>query len=230
VNAKVLVADDSITIRKFVTLAFESEGVEVVSATDGAEALARVESERPDVVLADVFMPGLSGYELCDRIKSSSEFRDTGVILLVGMFEPFDQDEALRVHCDGHLSKPIDPTELVGAVRCLMQKRQPVCSAAAAVPQERPLTVSERTRSSFTGSGCILDIISPVLAIEAAAGAPVEFAPAKPVVGREAMEVASPPEDLLASRIEEAVRRLAPAIVREIVEEVFPEIVRQSPR
>jgi CheY-like chemotaxis protein len=229
-SARILVADDSVTIRKFVALAFENESVEVSSAVDGAEALERLESFKPDVVLADVFMPGLSGYELCEQIKNSPELHDTGVILLVGMFEPFDQDEALRVRCDGHLSKPIDPAELLGTVRHLLQKRQPAHSAEAGDPPERPLNVSERTRSSFTGSGRILDIISPALDTKTprrAAGEPGQGIPAE---AHRAAEPAQPAEGLLASRVDDAVRRLAPAMIREIVEEILPEMVRQSSR
>ena len=103
---KLLLADDSPTIQKVVELTFADEGVTVVSVGSGAEALARLSEDKPDVVLADVFMPLPNGYEICQYIKQNAELRHIPVMLLVGSFEPFDEAEARRVGADDILTKP----------------------------------------------------------------------------------------------------------------------------
>lgn len=105
---KLLLADDSLTIQKVVSLTFADEGVEVVAVGDGRQALSRLEEDDalPDVVLADVLMPVLDGYELCRRIKADSRFRHIPVMLLVGAFEHFNEAEARRVGADDVLTKP----------------------------------------------------------------------------------------------------------------------------
>jgi CheY-like chemotaxis protein len=103
---KLLLADDSITIQKVVGLTFADEGVDVIGVTNGSEAIERLEEIAPDVVLADVFMPLASGYQVCEYIKQNEKLRHIPVMLLVGSFEPFDEAEARRVGADDILSKP----------------------------------------------------------------------------------------------------------------------------
>jgi CheY-like chemotaxis protein len=101
-----LLADDSLTIQKVVSLTFNDEAMEVLTVGSGAEALEKLQESLPDIVLADVFMPGPNGYELCDRIKSDARTRHLPVVLLVGTFEPFNEAEARRVGADEILTKP----------------------------------------------------------------------------------------------------------------------------
>ncbi|MGI8918397.1 MAG: response regulator [Pyrinomonadaceae bacterium] len=103
---KLLLADDSPTIQKVVELTFADEGVEVISFGSGAEALEKLGEIRPDVVLADAYMPLPSGYEICEYIKQNAELKHIPVMLLVGSFEPFDEAEARRVGADDILTKP----------------------------------------------------------------------------------------------------------------------------
>ncbi|MBD0324970.1 MAG: response regulator [Pyrinomonadaceae bacterium] len=103
---KLLLADDSIAIQKVIELTFEDEGMQVVSVANGRQAVERLEEVRPDVVLADVFMPELNGYEVCEHVKRDERFRHIPVILLVGSFEPFNEAEARRVGADDYLTKP----------------------------------------------------------------------------------------------------------------------------
>lgn len=103
---KLLLADDSITIQKVVNLTFADEGIDVVTVGDGNSAMEMLRDESPDIVLADVNMPGLTGYELCSEVKGRSFEDQVPVVLLVGSFEPFDEDEADRVGADGYLTKP----------------------------------------------------------------------------------------------------------------------------
>ncbi|MEK6321319.1 MAG: response regulator [Acidobacteriota bacterium] len=119
-GSRILLADDSITIQKVVNLTFADEGIEVVAVSNGDLAERRLNEVQPDLVLADIFMPGKNGYELCEAIKQNSQFRNVPVVLLVGAFEPFDQAEARRVRADAHLTKPFESRTLVETVRRLI--------------------------------------------------------------------------------------------------------------
>ncbi|HYP00475.1 MAG TPA: response regulator, partial [Pyrinomonadaceae bacterium] len=103
---KLLLADDSLTIQKVVSLTFDDEAMEVTTVGSGAEALRYLGESLPDIVLADVFMPEPNGYQLCERIKTDERTRHIPVLLLVGTFEPFNQAEARRVGADEVLTKP----------------------------------------------------------------------------------------------------------------------------
>ena len=120
---KLLLADDSITIRKVVELTFADEGIDVSTATDGAGAMQKFVDIQPDIVMVDVGLDGTSGYQICEMIKLDEATKHIPVLLLVGSFEPFDQDEATRVGADGYLTKPFPSIrELVAQVSSLLGK------------------------------------------------------------------------------------------------------------
>jgi len=103
---KLLLADDSIAIQKVVDLTFTDEGMEVITVGSGDDAVDRLNQVMPDVVLADVYMPGIDGYELCKYIKQSERFRNIPVILLIGSFEPFNEADAKNAGADDIVTKP----------------------------------------------------------------------------------------------------------------------------
>lgn len=103
---KLLLADDSVTIRKVVELTFADEGIDVSTVSDAESAMLKFVEIQPDIVLVDVGLEGTSGYQICEMIKADEATKDIPVLLLVGSFEPFDQDEAERVGADGFLTKP----------------------------------------------------------------------------------------------------------------------------
>lgn len=103
---KLLLADDSVAIQKVVQLTFTDEGYEVAISGNGVEALRLLEEFRPAVMLVDVSMPGLNGYEVCRRIRRDERFKHLPVLLLVGIFEPFDPKEAREAGADDVLTKP----------------------------------------------------------------------------------------------------------------------------
>ncbi len=103
---KLLLADDSATIQKVIDLTFADEGVRVVIVNNGQEAIDQLPEVQPDIVLADVFMPARSGYEVCEYVKTNEKLKHIPVMLLVGSFEPFDEAEARRVGADEILTKP----------------------------------------------------------------------------------------------------------------------------
>ncbi len=103
---RLLLADDSVTIQKVVNLTFADEGIDVITVGDGDTAMQMITENSPDVILADVHMPGLSGYQICEMVRENPKTKDLPVVLLVGSFEPFDESEAARVGANAFLTKP----------------------------------------------------------------------------------------------------------------------------
>ncbi|HEX8196885.1 MAG TPA: response regulator [Pyrinomonadaceae bacterium] len=148
---KLLLADDSITIQKVINLTFADEGISVTSVGNGLTAVERLLEVAPDLVLADVHMPGLSGYEVCERVRQTPGFENIPVMLLVGSFEPFDEAEARRVGADDFLTKPFQSIkQLVSKVHSLLDS-----SGGATTIEPQTETVSNEqpaasTRANFT--------------------------------------------------------------------------------
>ena len=121
--AKILVADDNSNIQKMVGLALKDQGIDVVAVGNGEAAVRKIADVRPDLVLADVFMPVRNGYEVCQFVKMDSALAHIPVILLVGAFDPLDEQEAQRVGADGVLKKPfIPPDPLISMVKSALQR------------------------------------------------------------------------------------------------------------
>ena len=120
-----LLADASITIQRIVELTFASEDIAVVAFSDGEHAIASLDRSVPDIVLADVGMPGRSGYEVSRYIKNSPPLAHIPVLLLTGAFEPVDQARALEAGCDGILIKPFEPQFVISRVKELLRKPKP---------------------------------------------------------------------------------------------------------
>jgi len=145
----ILVADDNSNIQKMVSLAFKEKGISVVAVGNGEAACRKVSEVRPDLVLADVFMPVRNGYEVCEFVKQDPEFAGTPVILLVGAFDPLDEKEAARVGANGVLKKPfVPPDPLIGMVNALLGKTEP----AAAEPPANAVSeaAAERPKIEYT--------------------------------------------------------------------------------
>jgi len=120
---RVLIADDNSNIQKMVSLALKDAGIEVIAVNNGEAAVRKISEISPDLVLADIFMPVRSGYEVCEFVKRDPRFMHTPVILLAGAFDPFDEREAQRVQADGVLKKPfVPPDPLVNMVTALLAK------------------------------------------------------------------------------------------------------------
>ena len=120
---KILVADDNSNIQKMVGLALKDHGIDVVAVGNGEAAVRKIADLRPDLVLADVFMPVRNGYEVCQFVKMDSALSHIPVILLVGAFDPLDEQEAQRVGADGVLKKPfIPPDPLISMVKSALQR------------------------------------------------------------------------------------------------------------
>jgi CheY-like chemotaxis protein len=137
--ARILVADDNSNIQKMVGLALKDQGIEVVAVGNGEAAVRKISDVRPDLVLADVFMPVRNGYEVCKYVKDDPSLAHIPVILLVGAFDPLDEQEAQRVGADGVLKKPfVPPDPLISMVKSALQR----ASAAKAVAAEKGNTAA----------------------------------------------------------------------------------------
>lgn len=148
---KLLLADDSIAIQKVIDLTFSDEGMEVVTVGDGQDALERLNQCRPDVVLADIFMPGVDGYALCRYIKDNKRFQDVPVMLLVGSFEPFDEAEAKRAGADDVVTKPFQSIrDLVSRVGSLVSHEEAVRQETADTPSVLGLSQTEEPLDETT--------------------------------------------------------------------------------
>ena len=121
--AKILVADDNSNIQKMVGLALKDQGIDVVAVGNGEAAVRKISDVHPDLVLADVFMPVRNGYEVCRYVKQDPRLSHIPVILLVGAFDPLDEQEAQRVGADGVLKKPfVPPDPLISMVKSALTR------------------------------------------------------------------------------------------------------------
>lgn len=149
--SKVLIADDSLKVQKELTALLKGAGVEVVTVSNGEHAVRKLASVQPDLVLADIFMPVRTGYEVCDYIKASAEFGHVRVLLLASKMEPYDEKEAQRVRADGKIEKPFaDPAAVLATIQQHLEKaasRKPVppappieefAATVAAAPEPEP--------------------------------------------------------------------------------------------
>ncbi len=123
-SKKILLADDSITIQKVISITFASEDYILTIVGDGDSAIVKARELRPDLIMADVAMPGKNGYEVCEIVKKDPVLRGTPVLLLAGTFEPLNKAEAERVGADDSIVKPFESQELIEKVRTLTAKKE----------------------------------------------------------------------------------------------------------
>ena len=123
-TAKILIVDDRPSNLKALRIRLSSSGYEVIEATNGPDALVMVEKECPDLVLLDVMMPGMDGYEVCQRIKAQSERVFVPVILVTAKAETEAVVKGLEMGADEYITKPFDPLELMARVKSMLRIRQ----------------------------------------------------------------------------------------------------------
>jgi CheY-like chemotaxis protein len=139
---RLLLADDSVTIQRVIELTFADEDVKVVAVGDGDQAIARLNAEPPDIVLADIGMPGKSGYEVAAFVKRTPRLAHIPVVLLTGASEAVDPARMDGIKCDGVLAKPFEPQLVIGRVKELLSRRDRQASAADAA-SDRPAKVPQ---------------------------------------------------------------------------------------
>lgn len=113
----VLIVDDDALIRGVVRTTLEDEHVDILEAADGAEAL-RIAAERtPSLILLDIMMPGIDGYEVCRKLRESEATRGTTVVMLTAKDSDESRERGLAAGADGYITKPFSPLELIRTVR-----------------------------------------------------------------------------------------------------------------
>lgn len=122
-TCSILVVDDNEQNLELIQAYLEDLGCPVRTATDGQEALASVEVEQPDVILLDVMMPRMSGFQACARLKGTPRTRDIPVIMVTALNEVGDVERAVECGADDFLTKPVNKLELLTRVRSLMRVR-----------------------------------------------------------------------------------------------------------
>jgi twitching motility two-component system response regulator PilG len=115
-NIKVMVIDDSKTIRRIADNIFKKVGCEVVTAVDGFEALAKITVHKPDIIFVDIMMPRLDGYQTCALIKNNQFFKSTPVIMLSSKDSIFDRARGRIVGSEKYLTKPFSKDDLISAI------------------------------------------------------------------------------------------------------------------
>ena len=120
-GSRILLVDDNEQNLELIQAYLESLPVEIESARDGIEAIEAVERKRPDLILLDVMMPRMSGFEVCQKLKSNTETRDIVVIMVTALHEVADYERAVESGTDDFLSKPVNKLELLTRVRSLLR-------------------------------------------------------------------------------------------------------------
>jgi CheY-like chemotaxis protein len=122
---KILLADDSVTAQNMGRKILADAGYEVITVNNGSAALKRISETKPDLIVLDVYMPGYSGLEVCQRLKESGDTSRIPIVLTVGKLEPFKPEEAKRVRADGFIVKPFEASELLSALSKLEDRIVP---------------------------------------------------------------------------------------------------------
>src|SRR5580700_10785386 len=121
---KILIVDDEMAARSGLSTLLRREGFEVHEASDGSSALAQCASSVPDLILLDIVMPGIDGFDVCRQLKASPEMRLTPVVLITGLSATEDRIKGINAGADDFLSKPIDINELLARTRSLLRLKQ----------------------------------------------------------------------------------------------------------
>lgn len=129
---KLLLADDSITIQKVVGIIFAGEDYHLAIVDNGDAALVKAREIRPDVLLVDAVMPGLTGYEVCEEIRRDPSLKGIPILLLTGAFEPVDEEKGRRCGADDFITKPFESQHLIDKVTNLAELGKLRMSAAPA--------------------------------------------------------------------------------------------------
>ncbi|HYL68102.1 MAG TPA: HD domain-containing phosphohydrolase [Candidatus Limnocylindria bacterium] len=153
-TGKILIVDDESAARAALEALLRREGFEVRDASDGASALAECAKFRPDLILLDILMPGLNGFEVCRRIKATPETRLTPVVLITGLSATEDRIEGINAGADDFLSKPIDINELLARTRSLLRLKQITDELENAEAVVFTLAQSIEARDPYTRGHC----------------------------------------------------------------------------
>jgi two-component system alkaline phosphatase synthesis response regulator PhoP len=117
---KIMVVDDEPYIARVIKFKLEQEGYTVISANDGQSGLQKIKEEKPDLVLLDVMMPGLSGYEVCQKIKEDADLAGIPVVILTAKGQERDREQGMTMGASDYITKPFSPNRLLELVKSMI--------------------------------------------------------------------------------------------------------------
>ena len=123
-NEKILLVDDEIDFVEVAKMRLEANKYRVIPAYDGEEALEKVKTEKPDLIILDVMIPKIDGFDVCRKLKINPEYKDIPIIMLTAKFQPVDLRFGQAVGADAYLTKPIDSNILLDKMKELLEKRK----------------------------------------------------------------------------------------------------------
>jgi DNA-binding response OmpR family regulator len=121
---KILLVDDEVDFVEVVRVRLEDSGYEVLVAYDGEEGLERAEREEPDLIILDIMLPKISGFDVCRKLKIDENFKDIPIVMLTAKFQPNDIKFGEAMGADAYITKPFEPQVLLGKIRELLNKKQ----------------------------------------------------------------------------------------------------------
>ena len=119
-NKKILVVEDDANAVKLIEYTLEQEGYQVITASDGLEGLTKAQFEHPDLIVLDIMLPGLDGYEICHQLRQKPETAELPILMLSAKARKEDKDTGLKTGADDYLAKPADPSLIVAKVEALL--------------------------------------------------------------------------------------------------------------
>ncbi len=145
----ILVVDDEANIIELATMYLEQEGYRVVSARDGLAALDKVKAERPALVVLDLMLPKLDGWQVCRRIRSES---DVPIIMLTARDDDVDKIVGLELGADDYVTKPFNPRELVARIKAILRRTEPRRPTPDGTIKIADLVIDPARRTVFVGN------------------------------------------------------------------------------
>src|SRR6266702_2838863 len=183
-SIKVLVADDSITIQKVIGIIFGGDEYSLTVVDNGKAAIEKAREINPDILLIDALMPGMSGYEVAEAVRSTPSLAAKPILILTGSFEPFDEEKAKKSGADDFISKPFESQQIITKVKELLELgRSRAQSAPIPSLQPAPETIREQPPVSLqaTAPDDIWGAFTPEVEPPVAAPVAAPAAPASPV-------------------------------------------------
>ena len=119
-NKNILIIEDDPSTLRFVEYTLQQEGLQVFTARNGLDGLKSAQTQQPDLIILDIMLPGLDGYEVCHRLRQKAETASIPVLILSAKARQEDKDMGMRVGADDYLTKPVDPSEIVTKVQALL--------------------------------------------------------------------------------------------------------------
>jgi two-component system, OmpR family, alkaline phosphatase synthesis response regulator PhoP len=121
--SKILIVEDDPSSRRLLEYILKKADYEVISASNGLQGLRKARDEKPDMVILDIMLPGIDGYEVCDRLRSEEETANLPIMMLSSKVREIDKETGLKIGADDYLSKPAPPSVILQKVKAILESR-----------------------------------------------------------------------------------------------------------